>query len=239
MRGIDVAAAEDQARPCARGTYRACASMAASPAAPAPSAMVFCKVRKTLTARSRWRLIDEHDFGNEIAHDRERQLARHSCTAMPSARVGPPQRAIFAAQGVPERRVELGLGSNDLDGRANARAPQRHCRRSSPPPPMGMTRRSRSGTSSSISSAMVPLAGNHQRVVVGVYPGEAALAREVLSAHLSLGNRLAVEHHLGMVGLGRLDLHKRRRHRHDNGSRNAPGGQHGRQPPGHGCQPTL
>ena len=42
---IDIAAAQDQARPCGRGSAPASASMAASPAAPAPSAIVFCNVR--------------------------------------------------------------------------------------------------------------------------------------------------------------------------------------------------
>ena len=63
------------------------------------------------------------------------------------------------------------------------------------------------------------LARDHQRVVVGVDEGEAALGGKRLRAHLRLRHALALEHDLGAVRLRRLDLHERRGHRHHDGGR--------------------
>ncbi len=50
-------------------------SMAASPAAPAPSAIVFCSVRIGVDRALQMRLVDQHDLGDQFAHDRQRQRA--------------------------------------------------------------------------------------------------------------------------------------------------------------------
>ena len=55
------------------------------------------------------------------------------------------------------------------------------------------------------------------RIVVGMHPDQAALARFGLGARLRLADGLAVEQHLGAIRLGRRHLHERRRHRHHDG----------------------
>ena len=87
----------------------------------------------------------------------------------------------------------------------------------SPPPPIGITSTSRSATSSSISSAIGALAGDDMRIVVGMHPDQAALARLGFGARLRLADGLAVEQHLRAMRLGRRHLHERRRHRHHDG----------------------
>ena len=66
-----------------------CARSAASPAAPAPSAIVFCKVRKAFTARSRCA-----SSTSTTSETSARTIGSVSLptffTAMPSATVGPP-----------------------------------------------------------------------------------------------------------------------------------------------------
>ena len=64
-----------------------------------------------------------------------------------------------------------------------------------------------------------PLAGDDVRIVVGMHPDEIAFGRDRLGARLRLRERLAVEHDCGAERLGRLHLHERRRHRHDDGRR--------------------
>jgi uncharacterized RDD family membrane protein YckC len=65
-----------------------------------------------------------------------------------------------------------------------------------------------------------PLPCDHQRVVVGVDEGEAARVRQGLGAHLRLRHALALEHDLGAMCPGGLDLHERGGHRHDDGGGN-------------------
>ena len=55
------------------------------------------------------------------------------------------------------------------------------------------------------------------RIVVGMHPDQAALARLGLGARLRLADGLAVEQHLRAMRLGRRHLHERRRHRHHDG----------------------
>jgi hypothetical protein len=52
-------------------------------------------------------------------------------------------------------------------------------------------------------------------------PDQIAFGRDLFGARLRLGNRFAVKHHGGAAGFGRLDLHERRRHRHDDSRRYA------------------
>jgi len=59
------------------------------------------------------------------------------------------------------------------------------------------------------------------RIVVRVDPDQIALGRDRLGAHLRFGDGLAVEDDGGAERFGRLDLHERGRHRHDDGRRNA------------------
>ena len=61
----------------------------------------------------------------------------------------------------------------------------------SPPPPIGTTSVSISGAAPSISSAEGPLSGDHQRIVVGVDEGQAALAAVLPRKGGGLLHRLA------------------------------------------------
>ena len=101
------------------------------------------------------RLVDQHDLGHELAHDRQRQRAdildrdalgqrrrRRAAGARRAARSRTTDRA------PPRRRRSRSRGRR---ARAAMALPA-----ISPPPPIGITSMSRSGTSSSISSAMVP-----------------------------------------------------------------------------------
>ena len=167
------------------------------------------------------RLVDQHDLRHELAHDRQRQLAdvlhrdafgqrrrRRRGAARRSARSRTTDRA------PPPRRRSRSTG---LSARAATALPA-----ISPPPPIGITSMSRSGTSSSISSAIVPCPAITADVVIGMDPGEAALARQRLArCACASAMRLAFEHDLGAVRLRRLDLHERRRHRHDDGGGDA------------------
>ena len=75
----------------------------------------------------------------------------------------------------------------------------------SPPPPIGIGRISRSGTSSSISSATVPWPAMTSQVVERVDEGQArarAQSRWRVAAASSIA--VAVDHHLGAVGAGLL-----------------------------------
>ena len=143
---------------------------------------------------------------------------------MPSARVGPPSGLMLVVQRVPERGVERRLRADDLDAR--------------PPGPRGDGVAGNQPAAADRDHQQVEighvlqhferdraLPGDHARIVVGMHEGEAALLRDRLGAHLRLRNRLAFEHDFGAVGLRRLDLHERRRHRHDDGGGNfqAPG----------------
>src|SRR5579871_3811341 len=83
-----------------------------------------------------------------------------------------------------------------------------------PPPPIGITNMSRSGTSSSISSAMVPwpamMAGSSR-----VHQDEAMLGDDRGHPILAFAQGLADKHHPGAVGFRRLHLYEGGRDRHD------------------------
>ena len=66
-----------------------------------------------------------------------------------------------------------------------------------------------------------PLAGDDVRIVVGVDPDQVALHRNHLGARLRFGESFALKDDVAASRLGRLDLHERCRHRHDDGCRDA------------------
>ncbi len=148
------------------------AHTAARPAAPAPSTTVFSIVMSRLTAASicgsetsrmsstRRRTIGVGDLprrlhgdalGQRVAAHRQARALDRRCTSTDRAPACTPitRRSGFralAAIAMPEIR---------------------------PPPPIGTTRVSISGAAPSISSAIGALAGDHQRVVVGMDEGRA------------------------------------------------------------------
>ena len=91
----------------------------------------------------------------------------------------------------------------------------------SPPPPIGITSTSRSGTLLQHFERDRALARDDMRIVVRMHPDQPALARLGLGARLRFADGLAIEQHLRAVRLGRRDLHERRRHRHHDGRRDA------------------
>ena len=88
------------------------ARTAASPAAPAPSAIVFCSIRYSATARSMRALRDQHHVVDDPARDLEREppdvLDRDAFGERVAAALGRK-----TAERRPERRVELGLDADD------------------------------------------------------------------------------------------------------------------------------
>ena len=125
-------------RPTLRPAKRSgSASMAASPAAPAPSAMVFCKVRNAFTARSIMRLVDQDDVADQLAHHRQRQRADIL------------DRDAFGERRAAERQVAAGGSRSTSTDRARIRRRRSRstasCARAamalpaiSPPPPIGI-----------------------------------------------------------------------------------------------------
>ena len=101
-------------RPTLRPAKRSgAASIAARPAAPAPSAMVFCSVRNAFTARS---ISASSTRMMSLTSSRTIGKVRAPAllTAMPSASVAPPvPRAVVKR--IPHRRIERGLDTDDLD----------------------------------------------------------------------------------------------------------------------------
>ena len=165
------------------------------------------------------RLVDEHDLGDELAHDRQRERA-HVLHGDAFRQRRPAERAILAAERVPERRIERRLDPDDLDRRRpgaggdgvagdQPAAADRDHQGVEVVRVLEHFQRDRA------------LARDHQRVVVGMDEGEAALGGERLRAHLRLRHALALEHDLGAVRPRRLDLHERRGHRHHDGGRDA------------------
>ncbi len=128
---------------------------------------------------------------------------------------------MLAVEHVPERWIERRLRRRRCRSPACLALAAVAMPEISPPPPIGTTSTSRSGASSSISSAIGALARDDLGVVVGMHPGQAALARDPSRRAAAPRDGLAVEHDLGAVGPGRRDLHERRRHRHHHGRRNA------------------
>ena len=135
---------------------------------------------------------------------------------MPSGRAA--ERKVSAVERVPERWIERGLRPDDLDRRL-ARTGGDRIAGDEPAAADGNDQRVEVGGVFQHFERDGALAGDHQRIVIGVDEGQAALARDGLRAHLRLRHAFAVEHDLGAVGLRGLDLHERRRHRHDDGGR--------------------
>ena len=138
---------------------------------------------------------------------------------MPSASVGPPSARVLAVQRVPERGIERGLRSDDLDRRLDSARRHRVAGDQA-------AAADRDHQHVEIGDLLQhferdrALAGDHARIVVGVNPGETALTCDRLGADLRVGDALAVEHDFGAMRLRRLDLHEWRRHRHHDGGRN-------------------
>ena len=178
------------------------------------------------------RLVDQHDLGDELAHDRQRERA-HVLHRDAFRQGRAAERAILAAERVPERRIERRLDPDDLD-RGAWRGRRWRCRRSA--------RRRRSG-SPGVEVVRVlehferdgALPRDHQRVVVGMDEGQGALggaARTCASATLSPRARP-----------------RRRAPASPRPSRTAwspasrwwrgsPAARRDRRPPGHGCRRT-
>ena len=83
------------------------------------------------------RLVDQHDLGDELAHDRQRERA-HVLDRDAFRQRRAAERAVLPAERVPERGIKRRLRPDDLDRGLTARAPQWRCRRSA--------RRRRSGS---------------------------------------------------------------------------------------------
>ena len=131
---------------------------------------------------------------------------------------------MLSAQRVPERRIERRFCTDDLDG-GSLCARRHRVAGDQPAAPDRNHEQVEVGNLFQHFERNRPLPGDHPFVVIGVDEGEAALPCDRLGPHLRLRNRFAVEHHLGAVGLCRLDLHERGRYRHHDRDRNA-------QPPG-------
>ena len=172
---------------------RGSASIAASPAAPAPSAIVFCKVRNALTARSingsstRISLTSSRITGSALAGIGDRDaFGKRSAAAS----------AVALVDRVPHRRIERAFDADDLDARAfcssrgdgaagdQAAAADRET-----------TRVSRPGSSSSISSARGALAGDDLRTrrKGGPRPNCCSASRSSRRASLRLASVLTVK----------------------------------------------
>ena len=91
----------------------------------------------------------------------------------------------------------------------------------SPPPPIGTTKVSISGAVPEHLQRQGALAGDHQRVVVGVDEGEAPLTPMREREGSGLLDRLAREDHLGAVPAGVDHLHRRRVDGHHDGGGDA------------------
>ena len=81
----------------------------------------------------------------------------------------------------------------------------------SPPPPIGTTIVSRSGASSSISSADRARAGDDLRIVERVDEDIALLERQLARLGVGVVEHVAVQHDLRAMAFGLGDLHRRRR----------------------------
>ena len=168
------------------------------------------------------RLVDQDDLGHELAHDRQRQYP-HILHRDAFGQRRAAERTVFAVQGIPERWVERGLRPDDLDC-GLARAGGDRGAGNKPAAADGDHQRIEVGRVLQHLQCDGALARDHQRVVIGMDEGQAALAANGFGAKLRLRYRLALEHHLGAVRLRRLHLHEWRCHRHDDGGRNAQPG---------------
>ena len=94
-----------------------------------------------------------------------------------------------------------------------------------PPPPIGTSKTSRSGAAASISSAIVPLAGDHRCVVVGRYVAIAVFGDQLVELGPGLCEGRPMLHHGCTERFGVDDLVERRRFRHhDRGPQPKPAG---------------
>ena len=154
-------------------------------------------------------LGDEHDVVRIVLEDARGELARLLDRDAFGERV-----AAQAAYGSPGSRIS----SRD---RARPRLRSARCPASAPgwrsrspdirpPPPIGTTITSRSGASSSISSADGPRPGDDLRIVERMDEDVALLERELARLGVGVVEHVAVEHDLGAVPGGLRHFHRRR-----------------------------
>ena len=194
------------------------ASMAASPAAPAPFRHRLLQREEGVDRALDQRLVDQHDVAHAVRARPAASACRHSsprCLRPASRRrtAGCPG----GSHSTSTDRARHSTPTISIDGffaRAAMAQPA-----TSPPPPIGTTSTSSSGPSSSISSAIVPCPAMMCGSSYGWTHTRFCVRRDRLGARLRFRHRLAVENDGGAERLGRLDFHERRRHRHDDGRR--------------------
>src|SRR6266545_1581573 len=136
-------------------------------------------------------LVDQHDFRNEIAHDRQRQRADILHRDAFGER-GAAEWTRFAAQRIPERWIERRLSSDDLDRRLQGA--RRQCIPCNEPATADWDNdQIEIGGILQHLERNRALPGDHLGIVIGVDEGEPALARERLGPQLRIRNALAVQ----------------------------------------------
>ncbi len=162
-------------------------------------------------------LVDEDDVGDERAHDRQRQGADVLHRDALGER-GAAERAMLAVERVPERGIERGLRADDLDRRFDRARRDRVAGDEAAPADREDQEIEVGGILQHLErDGALPC--DHQRIVIGVHEGEPARLGDRLGADLGFRHGLAFEHHFSATCLRRLDLHERRRYRHDDGGR--------------------
>ena len=165
-------------------------------------------------------LGDQHDVVGKLLEDPRGELARLLDGNAFGQRVA-AKRHVAVLDRAFHRRIELRLDPDQLDVRLHR--PRRDRRRPdiSPPPPIGTTIVSRSGASSSISSATVPAPAMICGSSNGVDEDIALFERQLARLGEGVVDNAAVENDLRAVAGGLGHLHRRRRLRHDDHRRNA------------------
>ena len=195
------------------------ARTAASPAAPAPSASVFCSGEVGGDRLLDRRLRHQHDVVDEAAGDRQRQLA----DILDGDAFGERLAADLlgaAAERAPQRRVELGLDADHL----GLRRQRLHGNGDAGEEAAAADRNDDDVEIASLSDDLEadrPLAADHLAIVIGVDENRAGLGDQLLHLALRLGEGLALEHDMRAESPGRRDLHEGARPRHDDRRRDA------------------